>query len=156
MQRNKQNDYYFSSLASLRSSGIASVCTLVGLSIWARVEWKEQRTLTVFSRMPHDCSWFWSKPHIIQGLNFYEVWDKGWCARDNVFGHIGHNHRRPLIITIFLAPAHFVLEARPIRFKAVQGLGRKSDRMNVQPFTGIANPIPRPKKMNAETLNASY
>lgn len=108
-------------------------------------------TLTVFSRMPHDSSWLWSKPHIIKGLNFYQVWDKGWCARDNVFGYIGHNHRRPFIITILLAPANFVLEAGPIRFKTIQGLWKKPNTVTVQPFIGIVNTI-LIKMVNAETL----
>ena len=81
--------------------------------------------------MSHDRSWLWGKPCIVQGLNFDQVWNKGWGARDNVFGYIRHNHRRPFIIAILLAPANFVLKAWPIRFKTIQGLQEKPDNQSL-------------------------
>lgn len=111
---------------------------------------KETASLTVFSRMSHDYSWLGGKPHVIQGLNFDQIWNKGWRAWDNIFGYICYNHRCPFIITIFLAPANFVLKAWPIRFETIQGLQEKPNnqslwhRSTAQSFTGTANSIPRP------------
>lgn len=80
--------------------------------------------------MPHDHGWLWSKSHVIQGLHFDQVWNEGWRARDNILGYICHHHGRPFVVAIFLAPAHFVLKARPVRFETVQGLEEKPNNQS--------------------------
>lgn len=102
--------------------------------------------------MSHDYGWLWSKAHVVQGLNLDQVWNKGRRARDNVFGNICYHHRRPFVITIFLAPADFILKAWPVRFKTTQGLQEKPNiqsfvnKWTTQSFTEMANSVPRLEK----------